>query len=185
MLSKTRITVAAFACGAIIAAGGTAAVASQDDTTTPRAATAPLTPPRCLPGQLSPGLHGEEGGVGNRGFILTLTNIANIPCSLYGYPGLGLENASHQVLPSHTSWGSNYFFRDPGRSLIVLSPGETASAGFTYHLSFGSTPQSVATYVEVTPPNDYTPLRMRLPDAPVGIFAGDLYVTAMARHTAY
>jgi hypothetical protein len=185
MFSKTRIAAAAFACGAGLAAGGTAAVASQSGTATPRAATAHLTTPRCLPAQLSTGVHGEEGGVGNRGFILTLTNTANLSCSMYGYPGLGLENASHQVLPSHTFWGSNYFFHDPGRSLIVLSPGETASAGFTYHISFGSTPQSVATYLEVTPPNDYMPLRVRLPDAPVGIYAGDLYVTAMARQTAY
>jgi hypothetical protein len=34
-------------------------------------------------------------------------------------------------------------------------------------------------------PYDYRPLRVRLPDAPVIIFAGDLYVTAVARHTAY
>jgi hypothetical protein len=34
-------------------------------------------------------------------------------------------------------------------------------------------------------PYDYRPLRVRHPDAPVGIFAGDLDVTAMARHAAY
>jgi hypothetical protein len=187
MFSKTRIAVAALSCAAVLGVGRTAAIASQTSSpSSARATTAASGPPGCLPSQLSAGLHGLVAGVGNRGFILTLTNTGYSSCSLYGYPGLGLENASHRVLPSHTHWGSSYFFaHDPGRHLIVLSPGETASAGFGYHLSFGEPPQSVATYLEVTPPNDYTLLRVRLPEAPVGIFAGDLYVTAMARHTDY
>jgi hypothetical protein len=88
--------------------------------------------PRCYTQNLAAGLHGFQAGLGNRGFILTLTNTVSTSCSLSGYPGLGLQNARHQTLPSHTFRGSTYFDPDPGRSLIVLSPGETVSADLSY-----------------------------------------------------
>jgi len=187
MLSKSSIT-AALACAAALAVvGGTAALASQAASAAP--ATAPaaaaVSVPRCLTQNLSAGLHGDQALVGNRGFILTLTNTGSSECSLYGYPGLGLQDASHHVRPSHTHWGGTYFDQDPGRHLIVLSPGETASADFAYFSGTGGSTDSVATYLEVTPPNDFTYLVVRIPGAPVRIDRGNLYVTAMARHTPY
>ena len=179
---------AAIACAAALAvAGGTAAVASQAAATRP--AITPKAPAvsvsRCNTRNLSAGLHGFQALVGNRGFILTLTNTGGGACSLDGYPGLGLQDASHHVRPSHTHWGGTYFDQDPGRHLIVLSPGETASADFAYFSGTGGSTDSVATYLEVTPPNDFTYLVVRIPGAPVRIDRGNLYVTAMARHTPY
>jgi hypothetical protein len=57
--------------------------------------------PRCLQEQLIEHLYGPETAFPGEGFNLTLTNSADQECSLYGYPGLGLEDASHHVLPSH------------------------------------------------------------------------------------
>jgi hypothetical protein len=186
MIMKARMAVAAVGCAAALAAGATAALASQDGSAaTARAAATDSAVPRCVTEQLSAGLHGSQAGLGNRGFILTLTNTGNSSCALYGYPGLGLENASHRVLPSHTRWGSTYFDTDPGRSLIVLSPGETASADVAYFSGTGGPTDSVATYLEVTPPNAYLHLTVRIPGAPVRIDRGRLSVTAMARHTPY
>jgi hypothetical protein len=181
----TRMAVVAVGCAAALA-GGTAALASQDTgSATARAAATGSAIPRCVTEHLSAGLHGSQVGLGNRGFILTLTNTGNTSCALFGYPGLGLENASHHALPSRTHWGSTYFDPDPGRSLIVLSPGETASADVAYGAGSGGPTDSVATYLEVTPPNGFRHLTVRIPGAPVRIDRGRLFVTAMARHTPY
>jgi hypothetical protein len=184
---KIRTMLITFTGAALLAtAGGVAAAASQEATTTANTTAAASAVPRCYTQNLAAALRGSQAGLGNRGFILTLTNTGNASCSLYGYPGLGLENARHQVLPSHTLWGSTYFDRDPGRSLIVLSPGETVSADLAYGSSDGIAAHTVAaTYLGVTPPNAYLHLTVRIPGAPVLIYRGNLHVTAVARHTPY
>jgi hypothetical protein len=141
--------------------------------------------PRCYTRSLTAWLHGSQVGLGNRGFILTLANAGSTSCSLYGYPGLGLENARHQTLRSHTSWGGTYF--DPGvaPTLIVLSPGETASADVAFAADGESADSVTATYLQVTPPNAYLHLTVRIPGAPVAIYGGNLFVTALARRTPY
>ena len=121
-----RLTgVAAIACAATLIP-----VASLAATASPAAPA-----PRCLEHNLATGLFGYESGrydnQGQGGFILTLTNTGSGACSLKGYPGLGLQNARHHTVRSRTHWGSTYFAADPGRHLIVLSPGETAVVPMT------------------------------------------------------
>ena len=186
---KTRMTAAVIACAATLAASITAAaVASQGASAgTARNGASPAAGaiPRCTVGNLSAGLHGSQVGLGNRGFILTLTNTGNSSCTLDGYPGLGLEDSSHNAVPSHTHWGSTYFDTDPGPAAIMLSPGETASADLAYSAGNGTSSDSVATYLQVTPPNAFSHLTAPIPGAPVRIYHGNLFVTAMARHTPY
>lgn len=178
---------AAAAGAALLAAGGGTALASQNATATAARGTAVTeTAPRCAIQQLAAALHGMQAGVGNRGMILTLTNVSGRACSVYGYPGLGLRSGAHKVLPSHTFWGSTYFDRDPGRSYLVLSPGESVSADVGYTVGNGTGHGVNATYLEVTPPNAYSHLTIRLrPVAPVSIFRGNLRVTAFSRHTVF
>jgi len=139
--------------------------------------------PRCHKGKLVAGLYGHENASDQGGFILTLTSDSQQSCSLDGYPGLGLQDASRQALTSHVHWGSTVFAPDPGRRLIVLSPGETLSAS----ISFGYTSKYPlhAVYLEVTPPGAYRHLVIAIPDGTGNGSNGDLYVTALARHTAY
>jgi hypothetical protein len=81
--------------------------------------------------------------------------------------------------------GSTYFDRDPGRSLIVLSPGETASADVSYTV-YGTPANSTrASYMEVTPPNCYNHFILKIPYAPVLVYLHQVSVTAMARHTPH
>ena len=181
--SPRRLTgAAAIACAAALIP-----VASLAATAAPATA-AGAAVPRCLPASLAAGLYGYESGKydgqGQGGFILTLTNTGGGACSLNGYPGLGLENARHHTVRSRTHWGPTYFAPDPGRHLIVLSPGETASAsiGFVYA---GNRKAAHATYLEVTPPNAYQHAVITIPDGIGKISTADLYVTAMARHTPY
>ena len=156
MITKTRTILIAVTGAALLATAG--GVAGR-----PPARGRPLRParttavtravPRCYRQNLAAGLHGFQAGLGNRGFVLTLTNTASTSCSLSGYPGFGLEDARHKVLPSHTFRGGTYFDRDPGRNLIVLSPGETVSADLAYAAADGLAAHTVtATYLEVTPP---------------------------------
>ena len=51
---------------------------------------------------------------------------------LEGYPRLTLLEATGRALPTRTRPGPTYFDRDPGPRLIVLSPGETASADISF-----------------------------------------------------
>jgi hypothetical protein len=186
---KTRLAAGAVACAAALAAAATSvALASQDasaGTARAGAHSAASVTPQCRPSHLSAGLHGSQVGLGNRGFILTLTNTGGSSCTVDGYPGLGLEDGTHHVLPSHTHWGSTYFDTDPGPAAIVLSPGETASADLAYGAGNGTPSDSVATYLQVTPPNATSYLTVPIPSAPVRINDGNLFVTAMARHTNY
>jgi Protein of unknown function (DUF4232) len=137
--------------------------------------------PRCYTQNLSADLRGAEFGPGNKlGFILTLTNDGQRSCSLDGYPGLGLEDFGHYPLPSHTFWGSTFFDRDPGRQLIILSPGETASASVAF--VSGATKHAVdASYLVVTPPNayDHVVIGPFSRSVAISIYRGNLYLTAM------
>jgi Protein of unknown function (DUF4232) len=181
-MRKTRAMLAALAAAAVLAAtGGTVALASTGSA-------AATDVPRCREGGgLVTGLYGYEQGYydgnGQGGFILTLTNTSGTACYLYGYPGLGLEDANHHVLPSDTHWGSTYFAKDPGRHKVVLSPGETASASVAF--VYTGTNKAHATYLEVTPPNAYDHASIEIPNNVGQISTHDLYVTAMARHTPW
>lgn len=183
---------AALAASTNTASTNTVSSANTARTTTTRTVsttntTSASSVPRCYTKNLSADLRGAELGPGNEvGFILTLTNEGQRSCSLDGYPGLGLQDFGHHTLPSHTFWGSTVFDRDPGRQLIVLSPGESVSASLAF--VSGATKHAVeATYLVVTPPNAHDHLivgpfsrAMAFP-----IYKGNLYVTAMARHTPH
>ena len=177
--------VAALASAATLALiGGTAVVASQAASAdTP--GSAGVRTPRCNAREMSAGLHGSQALVANRGFILTLTNTSNKSCSVDGYAGLKLKNAAHHRVHSSTHRGDTYFATDPGPHLIVLSPGETASADFAFGAGTGGSTDSVATYLLVAPPGTSRYLTVRIPGAPLRIDLGKLFVTAMARHTPY
>jgi len=178
-----KLMMIATAAAALAGTGGGAALAA----TSAPAAAAVSSAPRCYTQDLSAGLRGAESGPGNEvGFILTLTNESQRSCSLDGYPGLGLQDFSHHTLPSHTFWGPTVFDRDPGRQPVVLSPGETVSASLAFIT--GTAKHAVwASYLVVTPPNAYNHLVVgpfsRAMAVPV--YRGDLYVTAMARHTPH
>jgi Domain of unknown function (DUF4232) len=185
---RIKIALAAFAGVATLATlGGVAAAGAT--TATPAAATAAVqttyTPPRAYIWDLSAGFHGYKVEMGHAHFLVTLTNISNHSVSLYGYPGLQLLNAGQQPLPTKTLWGSTYFVSNPGKSLIVLSPGEAVSADICYSV-YGTPANSVlAGYLEVTPPNCYNHFTLKIPYSPALVYLHQVTVTAVARHTPY
>lgn len=139
-----------------------------------------MAAPRCLQARLATTVSGYQVGGGQSGITLKLTNTGSASCSMYGYPGLGLEDANHHVMLSHTHWGATYFAHDPGPSLIILAPGQSATSSVAF--KGGGPAQPWATYLEVTPPNAYQHVAMVLSYGTGGA-GNDIYATAMARHT--
>jgi hypothetical protein len=171
---------------AAAALGGTSAGAALAATATPAAAA--RSAPRCEPPGLSASLHGPQMASGYReGVILTLTNTGQRSCSLDGYPGLGLQDRGHHTVAAHTFWGPTWFDPDPGRQVIVLSPGETASADLAWTSGALRGHAVFAAYLVVTPPDDFGHLVIPLsrPVAEIPVYRGDLHVTALTRHTPH
>jgi hypothetical protein len=144
------------------------------------ASAAPAGVPRCLEGSLATTVSGYQVGGGQDGITVKLTNTGTASCSLYGYPGLGLEDGRHRVLPSQTHWGSTYFARDPGPSLIILSPGQSATSSIAF--AGGGPGKRWAYFLQVTPPNAYDHAVIPLSYG-TGGGGNDIHATAMARHT--
>lgn len=169
---------------ALAAVASAVALATAGPVTAAAAATA-YVPHRCYVGELVAGLHGSQAGLGNRGFILTLTDVSGSSCRLAGYPGLGLRDAAGRALRGITRPGPTYFDPDPGRKVIVLSPGETVSADVAFGVA-GSPGNSVlASYLEITPPGGHRSFVLRIPYGAALVYRGRVDVTALARHTPY
>lgn len=89
---------------------------TQPETSAPaqeRKCTAPM-----LSGTVEPG----EPGAGNRYATLVVTNTAAEPCTLWGYGGLELVDATGKALPTTVTRQG-----DPAPALIDLQPGEMAA----------------------------------------------------------
>jgi hypothetical protein len=171
---RLRIAFAVVAGAAALVTAGPVTAASAAD-----------GPHRCYVSDLAAGLHGSQAGLGNRGFFLTLTNISGASCRLAGYPRLGLRDGAGRALRTTTRPGPTYFDPDPGRRLIVLSPGETVSADVAFGVA-GSPGNSVlASYLEITPPGGHRSFVLRIPYGAALVYRGRVDVTALARHTPY
>ncbi len=89
---------------------------TQPETSAPaqeRKCTAPM-----LSGTVEPG----EPGAGNRYATLVVTNTAAEPCTLWGYGGLELVDATGKALPTTVTRQG-----DPAPALVDLQPGEMAA----------------------------------------------------------
>ena len=156
---------------------GSPAVAAASPPSTP---SAPSAAARCVEENLTTATASYQNGGDQAGIVLRLTNTGTAPCSLYGYPGLGVEDGSHHVMPSKTHWGSTYFANDPGPRLIILAPGQSATSSVAF--AGGWPHQGWAYFLEVTPPNAYDHAVISLSYGTGGA-GGDIYATAMARDT--
>ena len=166
----------------LAAAAGAAGLATAGPATT---ASAAYVPHRCYVSDLAAGFRGSQAGLGNRGFIVTLTDVSGASCRLSGYPGLELRDASGRPLRTAARPGPTYFDPDPGRRLIVLSPGETVSADISFGVMGTPANSVLASYLQVTPPGGHRYFVLRIPYGPALVYRGQVDVTALARHTPY
>jgi len=158
--------------GAGSASTSTAAIASTQPATTT------TTPPRCTVSQLSVRQTSSNGAAGSIGLTYAFTNISGSTCSLFGYPGMLMLNASGKPLPTTVVRAPSVVVPSVAEHTVVLAPNAIASfyAGYS-DVSASSCPQ--ASRLEVTPPNAYdhlvistsiAPCRGRINVSPV--FAG-------------
>ncbi|MEV4743114.1 DUF4232 domain-containing protein [Streptomyces sp. NPDC049555] len=170
VLGRSAATVAAtaLAAGAVLGGAGAASAAPAEAT------------PTCGVAGLKASLSdaGHQVGMSHEGTVLKLTNTSGRTCALRGYPGLGLEDAAHKTLTSHTRWGSTYFVNDPGKRTLFLKPGGSAEAALAW--AHATAPVMVqASYLQITPPASTEHLTVPFDKL---VTNGDLSVTAFAEH---
>jgi hypothetical protein len=124
------------------------------------AVTRPLpaaTPGRCHTGGLRVALAGDEGAAGSVYLTFVLTNTGTSPCSLYGYVGMQMLNASGRALPTKVVRdGASSTTAGPSRFLLL--PGTAAKFQASYeHAMQGGLPSvcPMAATLEITPPDEF------------------------------
>jgi hypothetical protein len=160
------------------ACGGNSAAPRKTITITPSASpsqpAAPAAPPTLAPatsgsastttaaGCLSRYLHGAtgltQGTAGSVYVVITFKNLDNVPCTLYGFPGVAQAAGTPVTdigLPSVEGSGTP-------RELVTLPPGGYANATLQI-VDAGNFPSSKctqvpATWLAVIPPNQRVPL---------------------------
>lgn len=143
--------------------------------------------PRCQPGQLSAALGSLGAATGHVGVQVVLRNVSDIPCHLYGFPGLQLLNASGAALPTITHWGGSFLFPALSPHLVGLAPGQKASFDLAYvDIPVGNPPPSyqqacpAAATLAIIPPDDFTSLSTTAEISPCN---GDLSVSPVVPGT--
>ena len=110
---------------------------------------------RCHTAGLHVYLLPSGAAAGSYAFDIAFQNRSGRACYVYGYPGLGLQDAHHRVMPSHVTWGSSIARRDPGRHRVVLRPGRAAFASVSASdVPFGNEHCRPSAWLEVTPPDE-------------------------------
>jgi hypothetical protein len=83
---------------------------------------APAQERKCTASMLSGTIEPGDPGAGNRYATLIITNTAAEPCTLWGYGGLELVDATGKALPTNVTRQG-----DPAPALVDLGPGEMAA----------------------------------------------------------
>ncbi|MGO8861610.1 MAG: DUF4232 domain-containing protein [Acidimicrobiales bacterium] len=109
----------------------------------------------CQPSQLHVGLYGSEGAAGTIELTFSLTNTSTMACTMYGYPGMQLLGASGGTVATAVLRGGGLAFENVAATDVSLAPQQTAYFNLGYNdVITGSTGCSMASQVEITPPND-------------------------------
>src|SRR5215469_6655015 len=140
---------------------------SPSATTAPAVSTTPASqqtsqPPAAAPGCLTRYLNGtigsSQGTAGAVQVVIVFKNLNNVPCTLYGFPGVSLAAGTPVTdvgQPSSENPAS-------ARELVTLAPGGYASATLQVE-NAGNFPASscmpvATTWMAVIPPNQTVPL---------------------------
>ena len=179
LLARRALPATALTCAAVLATGcgsTSSTTASGNAPSAPSASSAPASAssapaaPAATPAQSAPPGPGPcptrslqvklSVGQGTAGSVYTtidFTNISNVTCTLYGYPGVSLQTAKpvHQIgKPARENPATP-------RQLVTLQPQTTGNALLRI-VDAGNYPASMcgpvtARYLQVYPPNQTTP----------------------------
>ena len=122
------------------------------------AATAPTGPPACPTSSLSAKAGLSQGTAGSIYQVIDFTNISNVACTLFGYPGvsLGAGNPVTQVgAAASRSTGT-------AATVVTLGPGQTGNALLRIVEAGNYSPATCSptstTAIQIYPPNQTTPI---------------------------
>ena len=113
----------------------------------------PTAAAHCQTAQLAIAPNYSEGATGHASLIFLVHNHGGQTCTLYGYPGAQLLDGAYRGLPTHLHWSGGAM---SGRRLVSLASG--ADAYFALNWVRIPTPDQscpVASFVRITPPNEY------------------------------
>jgi hypothetical protein len=136
-----------------MALSGCSTLAGQSGTATGTAGA------NCQTAQLTLGEAGDESGDGNFATVFELRNRVQQTCTLEGYPGVELLDASERPMTFAVEQETSAYLvnaQKPG--LVTLAPG--ASSYFLLEWSAGPTSCPGTAFVLLTPPGDQTSLRI-------------------------
>jgi len=123
---------------------------------------------RCHTAGLTGALTSPEAGAGQRYSTLTLTNTGSAACTVHGYGGLGLVDASGQALPT-----AQVRVPAPAPTTITLPPGGRATAQLHWSAIPGTGDaapgacQPTAAVLRVIPPDETQALSVPWSGGPV------------------
>ena len=176
LLTRRVFPAVALTCAAVLAGCSTSSsnTASGDAPSAPPPSSAPAPSPSSAapastpsPTPTGPGpcptrslqvkLGVSQGTAGSVYTTIDFTNISNVTCTLYGYPGVSLQTARplHQIgKPARENPATP-------RKLVTLQPQTTANALLQIvdagNYSAGTCGPTTAHYLQVYPPNQTTP----------------------------
>lgn len=153
----------------------TTTASSVPSTTTTAASTV------CLASALKMAATNGNGAAGTIEMAVTMANQGTTSCTLNGYPGMQLLDASGTALPTAVIRGGGPMFADAAANQpptqVVLAAGAVAKFSFSYEdVPVGNeTSCPTSTSSEITPPNDYSYAVIPLAIAPCG--GGTIHVS--------
>ena len=156
------VAVALAGCSSTSSPGATTSTTATTVATSGSASTAGSTTTssgaaRCVSSGLSGTVAGSEGAAGTLEVTVGLKNTSSSSCTLYGYPGGLLLDASGNALPTTVVRGGSYHFTSSmSPTTVSLAPGTSAffNIGYTDVVTGSETSCPSSASLEVTPPND-------------------------------
>jgi hypothetical protein len=139
----------------------------------------PVDGDRCHTAGLSLAPSGGQGAAGTIFNIYRFTNNLAVSCTFFGYPGAQMLDAHDNPLPTQVIRGGDFLANLPGPTTVTVPPG--GAAYFT--LSWSDVPVGnettcpAATYLAVTPPDEFDPLIIPATLAPCN--HGTIHISAI------
>ncbi len=185
--SSSSSTTAATSTTTTVPSGSSSTTRPTGSTTT--TTTAPGGPTQCATPKLAASIYGTNGAAGTIQVTVALTSSAAAPCTLGGYPGLQMLDATGRDLPTTVVRGGSYSFTALPASVVTVAAGQAAyfNLGYSDVPTGTETSCPTSTTLEVTPPNSYTSTSVAAQLGPCGngtiavspVFSG----TGSASHT--
>jgi len=158
------------ACGAVGASSTSVSTAASTATRPAQAhqatGSSQLASAPCSSAQLELSYAGTQGATGHLEATFRLRDVSHRSCTLHGYPGAELLNATGHTIPTHLERGHGFF---PDTLLVprqvLLQPGTSAQFGLGFadnNEYVGGRPCPSAAWLKSVPPNASGPLRIAL-----------------------